>query len=143
MTELAPVPSRELARAGFERLPAAIGRAGEAAAWRFVEFFAATIRNRNTRAAYGNAITQFFAWCESHRIHRLEEIKPVVVAGYIERHEGAPPTVIQHLAAIRTYIPVVSVFAGTPTPWANHESQAIDSKHGRNFWRRERDSNPR
>ena len=45
-----PNPPRDLSRAGFERLPAAIGRAGEAAARRFVEFFAATIRNRNTRA---------------------------------------------------------------------------------------------
>jgi hypothetical protein len=32
--------------------PAAVGRAGEAAAWRFIEFFAATIRNKNTRYAY-------------------------------------------------------------------------------------------
>jgi hypothetical protein len=59
--ELVPIPSRDLARAGFERLPAAIGRAGEAAAWRFIEFFAATIRNRNTRSAYATAIAQFFA----------------------------------------------------------------------------------
>jgi hypothetical protein len=48
---LVPIPRRDLSRAGFENLPAAIGRAGDAAAWRFVEFFAATIRNRNTRAA--------------------------------------------------------------------------------------------
>ena len=50
-----PIPSRDLARAGLETLPAAIGRAGVDAAWRFVEFFAATIRNRNTRAAYAQA----------------------------------------------------------------------------------------
>ncbi len=99
--DLVPIPSRELARAGFERLPAAIGRAGEAAAWRFVEFFAATIRNRNTRAAYAQAIMQFFVWCETHRVLKLEEIKPVVIAAYIETHPAAPPTVKQHLAAIR------------------------------------------
>jgi len=40
-SELVPIPRRELARAGIENLPAAIGRAGEAAAWRFIEFFAA------------------------------------------------------------------------------------------------------
>jgi integrase/recombinase XerD len=100
-SELVPITRREFTRAGFERLPAAIGRAGEAAAWRFVEFFAATIRNRNTRAAYANAIAQFFAWCEKHRVHTLHEIKPVVVAAYIESHPMAAPTVKQHLAAIR------------------------------------------
>jgi hypothetical protein len=54
---LVPIPRRELGRAGFERLPAAIGHAGERAAWRFVEFFAANIRNPNTRAAYAEAVT--------------------------------------------------------------------------------------
>jgi site-specific recombinase XerD len=85
----------------MENLPAAIGRAGEAAAWRFIEFFAATIRNRNTRYAYAEAVSQFFAWCEKHRVRTLEQIKPVVVAAYIERHPAAAPTVKQHLAAIR------------------------------------------
>src|SRR5579863_4653712 len=100
-TELVPIPRRDLARAGMENLPAAIGRAGEAAAWRFIEFFAATIRNRNTRAAYAEAVRQFFAWCEKHRVQTLEQVKPVVVAAYIEQHTAAPPTVKQHLAAIR------------------------------------------
>jgi integrase/recombinase XerD len=99
--ELVPIPRRDLTRAGLENLPAAIGRAGEAAAWRFIEFFAATIRNRNTRAAYANAITQFFAWCERHHIQTLEAIKPVVVAAYIEQHPMAALMVKQHLAAIR------------------------------------------
>ncbi|HTR35826.1 MAG TPA: tyrosine-type recombinase/integrase [Bryobacteraceae bacterium] len=96
-----PIPSRDLARAGLDRLPAAIARAGEAAAWRFIEFFTATIRNRNTRAAYAEAVLQFFAWCEKHRVRTLEEIRPVVIAAYIENHPGAAPTVKQHLAAIR------------------------------------------
>ena len=67
--ELVPIPSRDLTRAGLEALPRAIGRAGEAAAWRFVEFFAATIRNRNTRAAYAQAVMQFFAWCEKPGVY--------------------------------------------------------------------------
>jgi site-specific recombinase XerD len=82
-------------------LPAVIMRAGETAAWRFVEFFTATIRNRNTRAAYAQAVIQFFAWCEKHRVYTLQDVKPVVVAAYIENHAGAAPTVKQHLAAIR------------------------------------------
>jgi integrase/recombinase XerD len=100
-SELVPIPSRDLARAGLDRLPAAIGRAGEAAAWRFIEFFVATIRNKNTRAAYAEAVGQFFAWCEQHRVRTLEEIRPIVIAAYIENHPGAAPTVKQHLAAIR------------------------------------------
>jgi len=100
-SELIPIPKRDLSRAGLEQLPAAIARSGEAAAWRFIEFFAAMIRNRNTRAAYANAVTQFFAWCEKHRVHTLDQMKPVVIAAYIEQHSMAAPTVKQHLAAIR------------------------------------------
>jgi integrase/recombinase XerD len=100
-SELIPIGSREISKAGLERLPAAIGRAGEAAAWRFIEFFTATIRNKNTRAAYAEAVGQFFAWCEKHRVRTLPEISPIVIASYIENHPGAAPTVKQHLAAIR------------------------------------------
>ena len=100
-SDIVPIPSRNLARAGFENLPAAIGRAGESAAWRFVEFFTASIRNKNTRAAYAKAVILFFAWCEKHRVFTLEQINPVVIAAYIENHAGAAPTVKQHLAAIR------------------------------------------
>ena len=101
MTALVPVPRRDLARAGFNAVPAAVARAGEAAAWRFIEFFTATIRNKNTRAAYAEAVGQFFAWCEKHRVRNLEQISPIVIAAYIENHPGAAPTVKQHLAAIR------------------------------------------
>ena len=62
-SEVVPIRSRDLARAGLDRLPATIGRADEAAAWRFIEFFAATIRNRNTRAAYAEAV--------GHSVHVL------------------------------------------------------------------------
>ena len=99
-SEMVPMPSREITRAGFENLPAAIGRAGDAA-WRFIEFFTATIRNKNTRAAYAEAVSQFFAWCERHRVRTLPQISPIVIATYIENHPGAAPTVKQHLAAIR------------------------------------------
>src|ERR1700723_1609617 len=99
--DLANVPPRDLGRAGLDALPPAIARAGERAAWRFIEFFVATIRNKNTRAAYAEAVGQFFAWCERHRVRTLPEISPIVIATYIENHPGAAPTVKQHLAAIR------------------------------------------
>ena len=81
----------------------AITHAGERAAWRFIEFFTANIRNRNTRAAYAQAVHQFFAWCQAHRVGELERIRPVLVSAYIEELQSfrAAPTVKQHLAAIR------------------------------------------
>ena len=82
-------------------VPRLVAAAGSDAAKRFVEFFAATIRNRNTRAAYVQAVGQFFAWCDQRKFRSLEQIEPLVVAAYIEQHRGSKPTVKQHLAAIR------------------------------------------
>src|SRR4029078_6327100 len=67
--ELVPVPAgRDLARTGFEQLPAIIFRAGEKASWRFIEFFTANIRNKNTRQAYARAVRDFFQWCEARGV---------------------------------------------------------------------------
>jgi integrase/recombinase XerD len=83
-------------------VPAIIADAGQKAGKRFIEFLTATIRNGNTREAYGRAIGDFFAWCEQHRL-TLSGIEPVHVAAYIEAMTKArsAPTVKQHLAAIR------------------------------------------
>jgi len=99
--EIVPIPPRDLTRAGLEDLPAIVARAGDNAAWRFLEFFTANIRNVNTRAAYAQAVAQFFRWCEARGIRELDKIRPVVIAAYIEKHPAAPPTVKQHLAALR------------------------------------------
>jgi len=45
-------------------VPALIAAAGEQAAWRYVEFFTANIRNTHIRRAYARACGRFFAWCE-------------------------------------------------------------------------------
>jgi integrase/recombinase XerD len=97
---IAPPPA--LIRAGMGALPAAIAAAGERAGRRFIEFFTATIRNRNTRMAYARAVKQFFDWCEEHRLG-LDDIEPITVAAYVEQlgAEAAKPTVKQHLAAVR------------------------------------------
>ena len=63
---LAPVsaPTEALILPGgwsVEGLPATVRRAGPQAAERTVEFFTAQIRNPQTRAAYGTAVTRFFA----------------------------------------------------------------------------------
>jgi site-specific recombinase XerD len=77
--------------------------AGDHAARRFLEFFAATIRNKNTRMAYYRAACHFFAWVEQHEIGELADIEPIHVAAYIEALQAtnAKPTVKLHLAAIR------------------------------------------
>ena len=49
----------------IEGLPDIVLRAGTQAAERTVEFFTAQIRNPHTRAAYGTAVTRFFAWCDA------------------------------------------------------------------------------
>jgi integrase/recombinase XerD len=105
MTEIPLVPAKldRWTNAGVLILPNIITREGERTAKRFLEFFAANIRNENTRAAYVRAVSQFLDWCEL-RGGGLRDIEPmVVVAGYIERltREREPQTVKQHLAAIR------------------------------------------
>ncbi|MDZ4697862.1 MAG: tyrosine-type recombinase/integrase [Deltaproteobacteria bacterium] len=83
-------------------LPSIIVRAGDDAVRRFAEFFAATIRNRNTREAYAQAIGQFFGWCEARGME-LPTIQPIAIGAYIEHltRIRSAPTVKQHLAAIR------------------------------------------
>jgi hypothetical protein len=54
--DLVIAPARVSLTSGSELvLPRLIAAAGDGAARRFLEFFAATISNRNTRAAYGRA----------------------------------------------------------------------------------------
>ena len=86
----------------IEGLPGLIQAAGPLAAQRLVEFFTVEIRNPNTRQAYAFACGRFFQWCE-HRNLALSGITPFAVAAYIEEIQDcyAPPTVKQHLAAIR------------------------------------------
>ncbi len=81
-------------------LPALIFEAGDAAQKRFLDFFLVTIRNPNTRAAYGYATGAFFNWCQERRV-TLSQVTPMVVSAYIEHHPGSPLTIKQHLAAIR------------------------------------------
>lgn len=84
-------------------VPALIRRAGDRAAWRFLEFFAANIRNKNTRAAYARAIRLFLEFLEGRGITDLSQVNPLIVAAYIEQltETYSKPTVKQHLAAIR------------------------------------------
>jgi site-specific recombinase XerD len=96
------VARSDISATGAIRLPAIILAAGERASRRFVEFFTANIRNRNTREAYAHAIGRFLDWCEVNCLS-LDNLEPVAVAAYVEHLMIAKsaPTVKQHLAAIR------------------------------------------
>jgi site-specific recombinase XerD len=84
-------------------IPLQVAAAGDSAARRFVEFFTANIRNRNTRAAYAQAVAAFFRWCELRGLCELGRLEPVHVAAYVEQlgQTHAAPSVKQHLAAVR------------------------------------------
>ncbi len=70
-------------------MPRVIAAAGDQAARRFLEFFAATIRNKNTRMAYYHACVRFFAWCDRHRIGEIADIEPDFGVGTPRRMTAA------------------------------------------------------
>jgi site-specific recombinase XerD len=105
MTDQLPaiVPPGTLAtRTDAHLVPALIADAGDQASWRFVEFFAANIRNPHTRRAYARACGHFFGWCED-RGFALASIRPFDVAAWVEQlqEKHAAPGVKQQLAAVR------------------------------------------
>jgi hypothetical protein len=65
-------------------VPALVADAGDAAGWRYIEFFAANIRNVHTRRAYIRACSRFFAWCDDRGL-RLATIRPFNVAAWVEQ----------------------------------------------------------
>ena len=100
--QLTVVPTAGVVAASIV-VPAIVAGVGDNATKRFLEFFAVTIRNKNTRTAYLHAASRFFAWCDRHQLGGLDEIEPLHVAAYIEAlgKDFEKPTVKQHLAAIR------------------------------------------
>jgi len=112
MEHAAPVTASTLRSALI--VPVMIAEAGDRAARRFLDFFAAGIENDNTRMAYYRAACSFFAWLDQHGIGELADIEPFHVAAYlkalrvseaggstIKARTASRPTVKQHLAAIR------------------------------------------
>lgn len=110
--------SSDLAEAS-QGVPALISAAGQAAGERFIEYFTANIRNKNTRAAYHRCVSNFFDWCELRKLAALSSIKPVHVAAFVEElgKTHSPPSVKQHLAAVRMlfdFLVVGQVMATNP-----------------------------
>jgi site-specific recombinase XerC len=86
-------------------VPVLVAAAGDKASSRFLEFFAANIRNPNTRRAYSRAAREFLAWCEFFGVPTIADIAPLHVATWIEaqtqRDDLSAPSVKQQLAALR------------------------------------------
>ena len=94
---------KQLVAISSAALPALVAAAGERASVRFLEFFAANIRNPHTRRAYYRAADEFLTWCASAGVPSIAAVQPVHVAAWIEAstRELAAPSVKQRLAALR------------------------------------------
>ena len=95
-TVLTVVPAANL-------IPAALFAPTPRAAQRVVEFFTAQINNDHTRRSYLNATRRFGQWCAAHGLAQLADVQPFHAAAFVKELQGqlAPPTVKQHLAALR------------------------------------------
>lgn len=69
----------------------------------FVDFFAATIANPNTRQAYMRDVARFFQWCDQAGHHPMR-LSPLDLASYREELRVAvePTTVKRHFSALRS-----------------------------------------
>jgi site-specific recombinase XerD len=96
------IPSTPVPALPVTLVPALIAARGEAASWRYVEFFTANIRNPNTRRAYARACAAFFRWCDARGL-TLAGIRPHDVGAHVEalQRTAAAPSVKQSLAAVR------------------------------------------
>src|SRR5229473_1797553 len=84
-------------------LPARLFTPTPKAAKRVLEFFTAQINNDHTPKAYLNATRRFAEWCAARGIGELAGVHPFHVAAFVKELQGefSPPTVKQHLAALR------------------------------------------
>ena len=87
----------------FGALPSSITAAGENASRRFIEFFTANIRNRNTRHRVRPRRCAASSIGARDTTSLSTRSKPILVAAYIEEMGQSldVPSVKQHLAAIR------------------------------------------
>lgn len=100
-------------------LPALFAGGGQRDAIRVAEFFAAQIRNPNTRRAYLRATMDFSRFTEERGLVQLPSVQPLHVAAWVEAQLKAysKPTVKQQLAAVRMlfdWLVVGQVVASNP-----------------------------
>jgi hypothetical protein len=57
-------------------LPTLITSDGDKASIRFLEFFAANIRNPHACWTYGRAVAEFLAWCDDNGVPSIAAVVP-------------------------------------------------------------------
>ena len=125
------LPTLSLHASRSTLLPALIHNDGPQASRRYLEFFAAQLRNPNTRAAYARAATRFFAWCQNAgAVDQLVQIEPIHVAAWIEGRtaEVSAPTVKQELAALRKlfdWLVLGQVLPASPATFVRGPSHSV------------------
>lgn len=127
MNQLAPL-------ATTPALPIIVTAAGDQAQLRFLEFFAASIRNAHTRRAYAGAVGEFLSWCEGRGVPSITSIQPLHVAAYIEAlsRSRAAPTAKLRLAALRRLFDWMVIGQVIPTnPAASVRGPAHSVKRGK------------
>jgi len=115
-------------------VPAIVSATSERAGETFLEFFAATIRNQNTRNAYVHAVTHFLNWPGIAGSVTLNDIRPLHVAAYIEYcgTQFSAPTVKQRLAALRSLFDwMVRYGAMTSNPAMSVRGPSHDVQRGK------------
>jgi hypothetical protein len=65
-------------------MPALIAASDERAARRFLEFFAANIRNPHTRRAHGRAVAEFLTWRDDQGVPSVAAVQSLYLAAWIE-----------------------------------------------------------
>jgi integrase/recombinase XerD len=119
-----------LSRSQFA-FPAIVERCSGDTQRRYLEFFAAHIRNVNTRAAYLTAATKFFVWCETHGLHDLASIRKLHVSAYIEQltREQSAPTVKQNLAGLRMLFEFLRIPQENPAEGVRGPRHSVNTGH--------------
>jgi integrase/recombinase XerD len=75
--------------ASATKTPTLITAAGDRAAYHFLEFFTAQIRNLHTRRAYVRAVGEFCAWLDAHGVPSIAAVGSIHVAAYVEERSLA------------------------------------------------------
>ena len=115
-------------------LPTLVAAGGERTQLRFLEFFAASIRNGHTRRAYARAVAEFLAWCEGRGIASLGAVQPLHVAAWVEELTQArsAPTAKLRLAAVRRLFDWLVIGQVVPVnPAASVRGPAHSQKRGK------------
>ena len=75
----------QLVTVAVDRVPALVTAADDRAAYRFLEFFTAQIRNPNTRRAYARAVGAFLTWLEAQGVASIAAASSQHLAANVER----------------------------------------------------------